>query len=79
MVRSQANLQETFPIAIVALFGVVVAGRTGEWTAIGGWIWLGARVLYLPLYALAIPVVRSLVFLVSVVGLGMVLWPLLAG
>ena len=79
LVRAQANFQETFPIAIVALLGVVLAGKTSGTTALGGWIWLGARVAYLPLYALGVPVVRSLVFLVSVVGLVMVLWPLLAG
>ena len=58
---------------------MVLAGRTSGATALGGWIWLGARVLYLPLYAIGVPVVRSLVFLVSLVGLGMVLWPLLGG
>lgn len=79
MVRAQANYQETFPIAIVALLGVVAAERTGDMTALGGWIWLSARVVYLPLYALGVPVARSLVFLISVVGLAMVLWPLLGG
>ena len=49
--RAQANFAETFPIAIVALLGVVVADRTSDWTAIGGWLWLGARLVYLPLYA----------------------------
>ena len=48
--RAQANFQETFPIAIIALLGVVVAGRTSNVTALGGWIWLGARIVYLPLY-----------------------------
>jgi uncharacterized MAPEG superfamily protein len=75
--RAQANFQETFPIAIVALAGVVIAGETSEWTAIGGWVWLGARAVYLPLYALGVPKVRTLVFLVSLAGLLMVLWPLL--
>jgi uncharacterized MAPEG superfamily protein len=79
LVRAQANFQETFPIALVALFGVVLAGRTSAGTAMGGWIWLGARVVYLPLYALGVPIVRSLAFLASVVGLVMVLSPLLAG
>ena len=79
LVRAQANFQETFPVAIAALIGVVLAGRTGEWTALGGWVWLGARAIYLPLYAMGVPKVRTLVFLVSMVGLGMVLWPLLAG
>jgi uncharacterized MAPEG superfamily protein len=35
LARAQANFLETLPIAIIALLGVVVAGRTNEWTAIG--------------------------------------------
>ena len=77
--RARDNFLETLPIAIIALLGVVVAGRTGSMTALGGWIWLGARVVYLPLYWAGVPKVRTLVFLVSVVGLGMVLKPLLVG
>lgn len=79
LMRAQANFEETFPIAIVALLGVVIAGRTSETTALGGWIWLGARVVYLPLYGLGIPVVRTLAFAVSLVGLVMVIRPLLFG
>ena len=77
--RAQANFEETFPIAIVALVGVVLANRTSELTALGGWIWLGARIVYLPLYAIGIPVIRTILFVISMVGLGMVLWPLLVG
>ena len=76
--RAQANYAETFPIAVVVLLGVVIADRTSEYTAIGGWIWLGARVAYLPLYMSGIRVVRTLVYTISIVGLGMVIWPLLA-
>lgn len=79
LVRAQANFLETFPIAIVALLGVVVANRTSGSTALGGWIWLGARVVYLPLYAAGIPFVRTIVWGVSIAGLVMVIWPLLAG
>lgn len=79
LARAQANFQETFPIAVVALLGVVIAGRTSGWTALGGWIWLGARTIYLPLYAAGVPVVRTIVFAISLVGLGMVLAPLLFG
>ena len=79
LARAQANFQETFPIAIVALLGVVIAGRTTDWTALGGWIWLGARIIYLPLYAAGVPVIRTIVYTISIVGLGMVIWPLLAG
>ena len=77
--RAQANFQETFPIAIVALLGVVLANRTSEMTALGGWIWLGARVVYLPIYAFGVPVIRTIVFVISMVGLGMFIWPLLFG
>jgi uncharacterized MAPEG superfamily protein len=78
-IRAQANFEETFPIAIVALLGVVVAQKTGQWTALGGWIWLGARAVYLPLYLAGIRVVRTLAFIVSMIGLAMVLKPLLIG
>ena len=77
--RAQANFQETFPIAIVALLGVVLANKTSATTALGGWIWLGARVVYLPLYAAGIRVVRTIVWTVSIIGLALVIWPLLAG
>ena len=79
LARAQANFLETYPIAIVALLGVVIADRTSSWTALGGWIWLGARTIYLPLYGFGVPVVRTLVFMISLVGLGMVLSPLLFG
>ena len=75
--RAQANFAETFPIAVVALIGVVVAERTSEWTAIGGWIWLGARLVYLPLYASGVTGWRTLIYGISLIGLGMAIWPLL--
>lgn len=78
LARAQANFLETFPVAIVALLGVVIAGRTSDTTALGGWIWLIARAAYLPIYWAGIKMVRTLVFMASMVGLGMVLWPLLA-
>lgn len=79
LARAQANFLETFPIAIVALIGVVVANRTSASTALGAWIWLGARIVYLPLYAAGVPVIRSIVFAVSLVGLAFVIKPLLMG
>lgn len=79
MVRAQANFLETLPIAIIALIGVVVAGRTSGTTALGGWIWLVARVIYLPLYGFGVPKVRTIAYLASLIGLGMALWPLISG
>jgi uncharacterized MAPEG superfamily protein len=76
LARAQANFLETLPIAIIALLGVVVAGRTSQWTEIGGWVWLGARIAYLPVYAMGVRGLRSVTFLASLVGLGMVIWPI---
>ena len=77
--RAEANFQETFPIAIIALLGVVVAGRTSNMTALGGWIWLGARIVYLPLYIAGVRGYRTVIWTISMIGLAMVLWPLLFG
>ena len=78
MVRAQANFMETFPLAIVALAGVVIAQKTSATTAAAAWVWLGARVLYLPLYGAGIPLVRSLVWMAGTGALLVVLWALLA-
>lgn len=77
--RAKVNYMETLPIAVIALFGVVITGKGDAMTALGGWIWLGARVVYLPLYWAGVPMVRTLVYLVSLAGLGMAIWPLLMG
>jgi len=79
LMRAQANFLETYPIAIIALLGVVVANKTSATTALGGWIWLGARVVYWPLYAAGIPLIRTIVWGISIAGLVMVIWPLFVG
>jgi len=78
LARAQANYFETFPVTIAAVLIVTVGGLTSRWTAIGALLWLGARIVYLPLYAMGVPVIRTLAFLISVIGIGLVLWPALA-
>lgn len=75
--RAQANFLETFPVMAAAILIVAMAGLSTRWTEIGSVIWLVARAAYLPVYALGIPVLRSLIFLVGFVGLVMTLWPAL--
>jgi uncharacterized MAPEG superfamily protein len=77
LARAQANFLETFPVFAAAALIVSVAGLTDRWTALGSWLWLGARIVYLPLYALGVPVVRTVAFLVSVAGIALVLRPAL--
>ena len=78
LARAQANFFETFPLAAAAILIVHVARLEDRWTALGAVAWLGARLVYLPLYALGVPVLRTIAFTVSVVGLALVIRPALA-
>jgi uncharacterized MAPEG superfamily protein len=76
--RAQRNFFETFPLYTAAALIVAVAHLESRWTAIGALLWIGGRVVYLPLYALGVPVARSLAWILSLVGILMVLRPALA-
>jgi uncharacterized MAPEG superfamily protein len=78
LARAQANFFETFPVMIAAVLIVTAARLADHWTAIGAWLWLGARVVYLPLYAMGVPGLRTLAWAASLVGIVMVLKPALA-
>lgn len=67
--RAQANLWETLPLFIGAVLTAHVAGEDGLLTFIGTQAYFWARLVYIPLYAFGVPMVRSLVWLVSVAGL----------
>ncbi len=77
--RAQANFFETFPIMVAAVLIVSAANLGNATTALGAMIWLGARVAYLPLYALGVPVLRSVAWIAATVGIVMILWPALQG
>ncbi len=79
LLRAQANFLETFPVVTVALIGVVIAGKASDVTAAAAWTWLGARVVYLPLYWSGVPKVRTLVWIVGLVAILTVLGVLLLG
>lgn len=68
--RASKNFQETYPAFVGLLLGVVITGDTG-WSLglIGGWIWLVARIVYVPLYLGGVAYVRSYAWLASMVGL----------
>jgi uncharacterized MAPEG superfamily protein len=67
--RAQANLFETLPLFAAAVLVAHVAGRDNGLTAWASIAYFGARVLYVPLYAFGVPMVRSLVWGVSVAAL----------
>jgi uncharacterized MAPEG superfamily protein len=67
--RAQRNLFETLPLFAAAVLIADQAGRSGHLTQLGAQLYFWGRVVYLPLYAAGIPVVRSLVWAASFVGL----------
>lgn len=68
--RASANFLETYPAFVGLFLGVMVlSGDSSGWGLIGGWLWLLARIAYIPLYLFGIAYVRSLVWLGSLVGL----------
>ncbi|RPF71078.1 MAPEG family protein [Aurantiacibacter spongiae] len=77
--RAQENFKETLPVAVIALLSVVITGKANDVTAIAAWTWLASRLIYLPLYWKGIPVVRTLVWGVSLVALLVILGVLMFG
>lgn len=75
--RAQANFLETFPLFAAAVLAAAVSGRLGGSATTGAWCYLLARLVYAPLYAAGVPVVRTLVWGVSAAGILLVLAALL--
>ncbi len=72
--RAFWNFAETFPFFAAAVLACAVAGKLGgPLTVWGSALYVGGRALYAPLYASGIPMVRTLVWVVSMAGLVMVL------
>jgi len=75
--RAQTNLFETLPLFAAAVLIAHVTAQESALTLYGAALYLAARVLYLPLYAFGVPVVRTLVWCVSIAGLLMLFWAIL--
>jgi uncharacterized MAPEG superfamily protein len=75
--RALANMHEALPVFLaLALLNLIVGTAAG--TAVtGATVFLIARVLYTGIYIAGIPVVRTLIWGVSWVGLVMMILPLL--
>jgi uncharacterized MAPEG superfamily protein len=78
LARAQANFYETFPLYAAAALTVSLAHSSDRWTALGALLWIGGRIVYLPLYAAGVPYLRTLAWAVSLVGIALVLRPALA-
>jgi uncharacterized MAPEG superfamily protein len=77
LMRAQGNLFETLPVFAIAVIVDHLAGREGALTLWGAWLYIIARVIYVPLYVAGIPFIRSLVWLVSLFGIILLLVPII--
>jgi uncharacterized MAPEG superfamily protein len=72
--RAFWNFAETFPFFTAAVLACAVAGKLGsDLTVWGSGAYVAARALYAPLYASGVPSIRTLVWLVAMIGIVMVL------
>ncbi len=74
LLRAQANLYETLPLFAAAVLIATVAHKDGSALTLWGCrIYVWGRVIYLPLYAFGVRNLRSLVWVVSSIGLLLVI------
>jgi uncharacterized MAPEG superfamily protein len=71
--RAFGNFRETFVYFAVAVLIVTLLDKTNAATALGAQLYFWTRVVYVPVYAVGIPVARTVLWTASVVGLVMVL------
>jgi uncharacterized MAPEG superfamily protein len=71
--RAQANFLETFPLFAAAILACDFAGKFGALTMWGAVLYVVGRALFVPIYAAGVPVVRTLVWAVSMIGLILVI------
>jgi uncharacterized MAPEG superfamily protein len=60
--RAVANHFEALTLFTIAVLIVSLSGKTGALTATCAWVWLAARILYVPAYAFGWSPWRSVIF-----------------
>jgi uncharacterized MAPEG superfamily protein len=75
--RALTNMHEALPVFLgLALMNLIVAPEAAL-AVTGAWVFLIARIVYVPLYLGGVPVARTLAWVASWVGLILMLVPLL--
>lgn len=70
--RASQNQIEAMVMFLAAVLAAQLAGKVPQ-AAMGATVFFWARLVYWPVYLAGIPVLRTLVWLVSIVGLAMIL------
>lgn len=72
--NASRNFMETFPFFVAAVILVHLTDAYSTMTIVGSQLYFWARVVYLPIYGVGIPYVRTAVWSVSVIGIVLVLF-----
>ena len=77
--RAYRNFLETFAFFAVAVILITILDRHNARTIWGSQLYFWGRAIYLPLYWAGVPALRTVIWIVSIVGMFMVLsatvWP----
>jgi uncharacterized MAPEG superfamily protein len=71
--RAFKNYLETFALFAAAVLMANAMGKHTPSSALGAEIYFWSRVAYVPVYAAGIPYLRTLLWIASIVGIGMVM------
>jgi uncharacterized MAPEG superfamily protein len=77
--RAFWNFLETFPFFAAAVLMAAILERHTWQTVLGAELYIAGRVIYLPLYALGIPFIRTLAWVAATAGIVLVLAAIFAG
>ena len=71
--RAYQNFKETFVLFAASVLALAILDRHNWYTVWGAELYVAARILYLPLYAMGIPLVRTIVWLTGTTGVGLLI------
>lgn len=73
LARAQRNFLETFPIFAAAVLMAHGLGREATWSTVGSLAYVAGRVMFLPLYALGTPWLRTFSWNLATAGLALLM------
>jgi uncharacterized MAPEG superfamily protein len=74
--RAYVNMQETLPIFIIAVIAAHLAGVSTSHTLLGAQLYFWGRLAHAVIYIAGIPYIRTVAWLVSIVGIALILFSL---
>jgi uncharacterized MAPEG superfamily protein len=73
------NFLETFPLFAAVVLAAQLTDKHDALTEWGARLYFWGRLVYVPLYAAGVPLIRSLVWNVATIGIGLIVIALLFG